>query len=110
MTEIFESIKVVTGAPFFMLSMSTVITVGMLVGGRQDDGSRGFKRSMGVFLPFIFIAVANNLLRIFSLNAALTYQAFNGSVSLIIMGIFYISGLLFGHMISDKGRKDALKV
>jgi F0F1-type ATP synthase membrane subunit a len=111
MQEIMKSIATVTSSPFFWFYMGLVVVFGMTVGGRLNEGVRGFYKSMTILIPFVVIIILTNTSRIYyiSLETPLTHSAYNSYVSLVLTALFYIAGLFLGHMIVSQAIKDGRK-
>lgn len=111
MQEILQSFNNVILSPLFMVYMSFIITFGMWIGIRLDNGIQGFKRSIVIILPFIFVILLANTSRIYqaSFVSPLPANAFNGIITTIITSFFYIVGLIIGHIIWDEARNRVQK-
>lgn len=111
MNEILTSLSTVTQSQFFWFYMGLIITFGMVIGARLDEGVRGFQRSMIIILPFMVVMIITNLSRIYqaSFTGVITPQAYNGTVSMLITAVFYVIGLFSGHMVSYKAKQSVIK-
>lgn len=109
MNDILISFQVVWQAPYYLLFLSSVITIGMLIGGKYDNGFKGFKQSINIITPLILIIFFSNLSRIYTTNSSISSNAFNGSANMIIMTASYFIGLFIGHIVSIKAKEHAVR-
>lgn len=106
-----ESWIMVIDGQGFLVFMSVIFSLGMYYGNKHDDGFNGFKRSVGVILPWVAIVILTNIFRIVETARVvnITGMAFNGTVTALITTICYIPGLFVGHMIKEIAEEQALK-
>lgn len=111
MNEILTSLSAVTSSQFFWFYMGLIITFGVVIGTRLDEGVKGFQRSMLIILPFLVVMIITNVSRIYqaSFERIITPQAYNGTVSMVMTAVFYILGLFAGHMVSYKAKESVYK-
>ncbi len=111
MQEIIQSIVNVTQAQGFYLYVGMIISVGMIAGSKFDNRFAGFKKSVTLILPYAIILLFVNVTRLYETGQTrpITADAYNGSVSLALITIAYISGLFIGHMVVKKGKEQAHK-
>ena len=102
-----KSTKFVTNTDGFLIFISLIITTGMFVGVRLNEGKIGFSRSLFVLFPYIILVSLVNGSRIYqtSLVTSVGSQAYNGLVTLILTSLAYILGLFVGHVIFNKAKR-----
>lgn len=98
-----DSVYLVIRSPHFFFYMGLVVSFGMIVGGRLNEGMAGLKKSMFVLIPFGFVLFMTTSSRIFFTSnlypIPLSANAYNGIFTLLFTGIFYFIGLLLGHTV-----------
>lgn len=96
-----DSIIQVTSSQNFWLYIGLIIAFGMIVGGKLNDGFNGFKKSLVIIFPFIFVLFITNASRVYyySLSFGLGAQSYNNTISLLITSLSYFIGLFIGHLI-----------
>lgn len=111
MQEIAHSINQVITSGGFLYNLSMIIVIGIVAGVKLNEYFVGFKRSMVILIPFIFILLLTNLMRIYDMSSdqVIGYNAYNGSVSIAIVSLAYVVGLFLGHVTFHKAKKDARK-
>lgn len=109
MQEIWQSINIVTSSPGFFWYVGTIISIGMLAGSKYDNKFTGFIKSLSLILPYTFVLLLTTFSRLYQtyLIKPLSSDAFNGSITLIIITLAYILGLFMGHMAVKKGKEAA---
>ena len=107
--EINQSIILVSSSQYFWWYMGSVISLGMLVGAKFDDGLKGLKRSISVLFPYFFILFITNGSRLVetSWKQPLGATAYNSIVTLLAVTFFYGIGLIFGHLIKKRAVEEA---
>lgn len=95
-----DSVHIVTSATGFWFFTGCVISFGMIVGAKLNEGGTGLRRSLTILLPFMLILFSTNLSRVFDYARVNGFggQSFTNTVSLIFIAIAYIAGLGIGHM------------
>ena len=95
-----ESIKIVTAGSGFWFFTGCVISFGMIVGAKLNEGGSGLKRSVIILLPFISILFSTNLSRVFDYARINGFggQSFTNTFSLLFVTLSYILGLWIGHV------------
>lgn len=105
--ELINSAQNVIRVDGFLVFFSLIITTGMLIGIRLDDGSRGLRRSLVILIPFILLQTLTNISRVYqTLNVQMASQSFNGTTTMVLTSIAYILGLVIGHLIFKRAKKD----
>ena len=109
MQEINDSLYLVIQSQYFWWYMSTILSLGMVIGAKYDDRFAGFKKSLSLILPYTSIIFLTNISRMYerSQSQPLTATAYNSLWSLIIITLFYVLGLFIGHMIDRKAKQSA---
>lgn len=89
--------------------MSTILSLGMVIGAKYDDRFNGFKKSISLIAPYTSIIFLTNLSRMYetSHSKPLTATAYNSMWTLLIITIFYTLGLFVGHMIDRRAKVQA---
>lgn len=95
-----DSVHIVTSATGFWFFTGCVISFGMIVGAKLNEGGTGLRRSLTILLPFMLILFSTNLSRVFDYARVNGFggQSFTNTVSLIFIALAYIVGLGVGHM------------
>lgn len=109
MQEINESFYLVTQSVNFWWYMSTILSLGMVIGAKFDHKLRGFTRSLALLVPYTSIIFLTNFSRLYetSQKTHLGATSFNSMWTIIIITAFYIVGLFIGHMIDQKAKHKA---
>lgn len=98
-----DSISMVTTSPNFFFYMGLVVSFGMIVGGKLNEGMDGLKKSVIVLLPFGFVMLLTTSSRLFYTSSLssfpLSANAYNGLFTLVFTSLFYLIGLVLGHTI-----------
>lgn len=107
-SELFNSTRNVVTVDGFLVFFSLIITTGMFIGIRLDDGVRGLKRSLIILLPLLALQALTNVSRIYqtSLNTQISSAAFNGLTTMFLTSLAYIIGLVIGHLIFKKAKAE----
>lgn len=101
MIQIFaDSVHIVTTATGFWFFTGCIISFGMIVGAKLNEGGTGLRRSLTILLPFMLILFSTNLSRVFDYARVNGFggQSFTNTVSLIFIALAYIVGLGVGHI------------
>jgi len=95
-----DSVHIVTSATGFWFFTGCIISFGMIVGAKLNEGGTGLKRSLIILLPFTIILFSTNLSRVFDYARINGFggQSFTNTVSLIFIALAYIVGLFVGHI------------
>lgn len=95
-----DSVHIVTTATGFWFFTGCIISFGMIVGAKLNEGGTGLKRSLTILLPFLLILFSTNLTRVFDYARINGFggQSFTNTVSLIFIALAYIVGLFVGHI------------
>lgn len=95
-----DSVHIVTTATGFWFFTGCIISFGMIVGAKLNEGGTGLRRSLTILLPFMLILFSTNLSRVFdyALVNGFGGQSFTNTVSLIFIALAYIVGLGVGHI------------
>lgn len=105
--ELINSAQNVIRVDGFLIFFSLIVTTGMFIGIRLDDGSRGLRRSLLILVPFILLQFLTNISRVYqTLNTQMASQSFNGTTTIILTSFAYILGLVIGHLIFKRAKKD----
>lgn len=100
MQVLFESVKIVTSATGFWFFIGCIISLGMVIGAKLNEGGNGFKRSITILLPFSVVLFSTNLARVFDYARINGFggQSFTNTFSIIFVSMAYIFGLAVGHL------------
>lgn len=111
MQEITQSLNTVLSTSGFLYTMSMIIVIGILVGVKLNEFFVGFKRSIVILIPFVFVLLLTNFIRILEITngSPIGHNAYNGSISIFITTICYVVGLFLGHVTFHKAKEDAQK-
>lgn len=95
-----ESVKIVTSATGFWFFTGCIISLGMIVGAKLNEGGTGLRRSATILFPFIIILLSTNLTRVFDYARINGFggQSFTNTFSLIFIAVAYVIGLGIGHV------------
>lgn len=95
-----DSVHIVTSATGFWFFTGCIISLGMIVGAKLNEGGTGLKRSITILLPFIIILFSTNLSRVFDYARINGFggQSFTNTFSLIFVALAYVVGLGIGHV------------
>ena len=95
-----DSVHIVTSATGFWFFTGCIISFGMIVGAKLNEGGTGLRRSLTILLPFMLILFSTNLTRVFDYARINGFggQSFTNTVSLIFIALAYIVGLFVGHI------------
>lgn len=95
-----DSVHIVTTATGFWFFTGCIISFGMIVGAKLNEGGTGLKRSLTILLPFLLILFSTNLSRVFDYARVNGFggQSFTNTVSLIFIALAYVVGLGVGHI------------
>lgn len=95
-----DSVHIVTSATGFWFFTGCIISLGMIVGAKLNEGGTGLKRSLTILLPFLLILFSTNLSRVFDYARINGFggQSFTNTLSLIFIALAYIVGLGVGHI------------
>lgn len=95
-----DSVHIVTSATGFWFFTGCIISFGMIVGAKLNEGGTGLRRSLTILLPFMLILFSTNLSRVFDYARVNGFggQSFTNTVSLIFIALAYIVGLFVGHI------------
>ena len=95
-----DSIHIVTSGTGFWFFTGCIISFGMIVGAKLNEGGTGLRRSITILLPFIIILFSTNLSRVFDYARVNGFggQSFTNTFSLIFVALAYVVGLGVGHM------------
>jgi hypothetical protein len=106
MQEVNQSLLLVINSVNFWWYMSTILSLGMVIGAKYDDRFAGFRKSLSIITPYTMIIFLTNASRMYetSHTKPLTATAYNSLWSLVIITIFYVVGLFIGHMIDQKAK------
>jgi len=105
--ELLNSAQNVVRVDGFLVFFSLIVTTGMFIGRRLDGGSRGLRRSLVILIPFILLQFLTNISRVYqTLNVQMASQSFNGTTTIILTSFAYILGLVIGHLIFKRAKKD----
>lgn len=109
MQEITDSLHLVIRSVNFWWYMSTILSLGMVIGAKFDDKLRGFTRSLALIVPYTSILFLTNFSRLYETAQIkpLASTAYNSMWSLTIITVFYVTGLFIGHMIDRKAKHNA---
>lgn len=96
-----DSIHIVTSATGFWTFTGCVISLGMIVGAKLNEGGTGLRRSLTVLFPFTIILFATNLTRVFDYARVNGFggQSFTNTFSIIFIATAYVVGLGVGHIL-----------
>ena len=105
--ELLNSAQNVARVDGFLVFFSLIVTTGMFIGIRLDDGSRGLRRSLVILVPFILLQTLTNISRVYqNFNQQMASQSFNGTTTMVLTSFAYILGLVIGHLIFKRAKKD----
>ena len=95
-----ESVKIVTSATGFWFFTGCIISLGMIVGAKLNEGGTGLRRSATILFPFIIILLSTNLTRVYDYARINGFggQSFTNTFSLIFIAVAYVIGLGIGHV------------
>lgn len=95
-----DSVHIVTSATGFWFFTGCIISFGMIVGAKLNEGGTGLRRSLTILLPFMLILFSTNLTRVFDYARINGFggQSFTNTVSLIFIALAYVVGLGVGHI------------
>lgn len=95
-----DSVKIVTSGTGFWFFTGCIISFGMIVGAKLNEGGSGLRRSLIILLPFTAILFSTNLSRVFDYARINGFggQSFTNTVSLIFIALAYVAGLGVGHI------------
>jgi hypothetical protein len=107
MQEIIQSLQAVTGATGFWFYMGGVVSLGMVVGNKFDDKYRGLSKSLTLLSPYVFILFLTTASRLVEtgFKQPLGSNAYNSTITLLLVTFFYILGLFIGHVILEEAHK-----
>lgn len=105
-----ESFNQVLTTGGFSYYATTILCFGIVLGGRLGQGMSGFKKSLVILCPFILVLALNGLTRVYevSLVRPIGPQSYNGTVSLVLTSLSYLTGLFIGHCAVREGRRVAI--
>ncbi len=112
MEEITQSFNQVISDPLFVYIVGIIFSSGIFLGWYYDHRIVGFKKSMIILIPPFSLILAATLSRLYnsSLIAPLSANAYNGTITWILLIAFYVLGLFIGHMTDIKGREKAREI
>ena len=101
MQTIIESLNYVLTAPYFWESMSLLTASGIFIGSVVYNGDyERLKRGLITLLPLISFWLMATISRINSVEIANHYQAYAGTITILLVTIFYFIGMLMGVFIT----------
>lgn len=111
MNDISESLQQVTQSPNFWFYMGLIVSLGMVIGAKLNEGLTGLKRSLLILIPFVLLLTLTNLSRVYyySLQYGMGAQSYNNTIALALTATAYCSGLVLGHLIVAHAVRSALK-
>lgn len=104
LNNLYLSFLMVIDSPGYALYLGSVISLGMTVGWKLNEGREGFTRSLTVILPIFLLITFNTLSRVYfiSLEAPIGANAFNSVIARLIDVPAYCLGLYIGHVLAKK--------
>lgn len=102
-----ESLLLVLSGDYFLFNVSTVVSLGMIIGYKLNEGLDGFKKSITILLPYSALLILTIYSRLLGVEVTAA-NAYNGIITIIITSVAYITGLFLGHVVFNKAKKDAV--
>lgn len=105
-----DTIIYIANVPFFWSSMGLITAIGMLIGSIIYNGDlQKVSKAILTVIVYVFLLGGTNLNRIYDVYCRVgisdSVMAFAGTVTALIISIFYISGMLLGVYLTKIIRK-----
>lgn len=111
MNLLIESLVWVTTGANFWAWATTIFTIGVIFGWKQNNGMSGFKRSVTTLLPLAgvyFFSSANRVIEYTSVYGV-GAQSFNNLISISLITSLYTGGLFVGHNVKEGAIDEAIR-